>query len=306
MSDPRFERALAYLASGQTHAAIDMLAQLLGEDPEEPVYHAVLAAALLRQKRLAGAEYELAVAQGLDPNLPYVYYVRSQLLLLKRKPRQALESCDEALRLEPDFVDALLMQARLYLLTEQREEALDRLERAAVLAPDSLDVLVAFGDFHNARGNPERALEFARDALRIDAGSADANVLMGETMLALGDAAEADMHARYAVSQLPDDEGALRLLVNVRMRQNWFVGLWWRMNNRIVRLGTAQQGLVLILGFLVFQLAAQIFTDLDYPTTGAVLGYAWLGIVVYSWVGIPVYQRAVAKALSDFQFNPKF
>ena len=305
-NDPRFDRALGYLSSGQTDSAIDMLAELLGEAPEEPVYHAVLAACLLNQGRLAGADYELGVAQSLDPNLAYVYFVRSQLLFYQRKFKDALASCDEALRLDPEFVDALLMQARLFLLLDKPDDALNRLERAAFLSPNSVEVLVAFGDYHNAQGSNAEALTFARDAMRIDAGSDDANVLMGETLLALRDIAEADMHARYAVSQNPSNQAALRLLVNVRMRENWFNGLWWRFNNWISRFSTAQQGLVLILGFLLFQLSAQIVTDLGYPTAGSVLGYAWLGIVLYSWVALPIYERALQKTLSEFRFNPKF
>ena len=270
------------------------------------VYHTLLADCLLSQKRLIGAEYELNVAQGLDPNTPYVYLVRGRLQLLQGKFDPAISSVREALALDPEYVEALLLEAQLLQLKEQPEEALTKLKRAAALAPSELNVIVALGDYHLARGDAKQALELARDAMRSDAGSDDANVLMGQAYLAMGETHEADMHARYAISQNPDNSSALRLLVNVRMRENWFVGLWWRFNNSIQHLTNAQQGLVLILAFLLFQLAAQICRDLGFTILGNAMSYAWLLIVAYSWVGLPIYQRALKKMLSEFRFNPKF
>lgn len=304
--EPRFDRALTYLSHGQIDEGIELLLELLGEDPDESVYHALLADCLLGQKRLIAAEYEINVAQSLDPSDPYVYLVRSRLQLLQRKFDLALESTGQALQLDPEYVEALLLEAQLLQLKEQPDEALKKLNQAAALAPSDTDVIVALGDYYLARGDAKKALELARDAMRSDAGSDDANVLMGQAYLAMGESGEADMHARYAISQNPHNSSALRLLVNVRMSENWFVGLWWRFNNSIQHLTSSQQGLVLILAFLFFQLAAQISRDLGFKVLGDVISYTWILVAVYSWVALPIYQRALQKMLSEFRFNPKF
>ena len=46
--------------------AIDRLKELLGKDPNEPMYHGVLAMCLLLQLRLHAAEYEIKLALALD------------------------------------------------------------------------------------------------------------------------------------------------------------------------------------------------------------------------------------------------
>ena len=304
--DHRFERAKLYIDMGQTNQAVDLLAELLGDDPNEPIYHAVLASCLLDQKRLAGAEYELDVAQSLDPTLAVVYVVRSRLLLFQRKFDDALESCEQALQLNPEYVDALLVHSQLLRITEQRKPAFAQLQRAAALDPEDLDVVIAFGDYYNAYGDHQKALERAQEAMRINAGSADANVLMGETLLALGESAEADAHARYAVSQNPNNADALRLLVNVRMRENFFIGLWWRINSWATRLNSTSLGFVLIAAYVIFQLTSQITYDLGYETASRFLDFGWLALVLYSWLGIPIYTRALRKAVEEVQFNPKF
>ena len=73
MSDFRFEQAMDAWQRGQVQMAIDMLIELLGEDPDEAIYHAILADCLLDQKRLSGAEYEADLALSLDPNLAFSF-----------------------------------------------------------------------------------------------------------------------------------------------------------------------------------------------------------------------------------------
>ena len=304
--DYRVNLAFDTYGRGQYHESMDILRELLGDNPNDGELHALLAACLLQLKRLVGAEYEIGIALGQAPHLPLTHLVSAQVLFYKRKLDLALEACDEALRLNPELVRAHLLKASIFQVLEKRDEARASLVAAASMAPNSTAVLVAMGEFEQATGDRNAAMEFAMRALEVDAGSEEANILMGELKLAFGDPEEADYHAKFAITQNPASESALRLFVNIRMRKNKLLGLWWRINSWFSGLSTMGLATALITGYLVFNLGAQILRDTGYGLLGGLVGYGWLALVIYSWVGIPYYKRALAKELAQFQFNPKF
>ena len=304
--DPRFQLACQYHDLGRHAGAIDVLTELLGENPNEPVYHTLLASCLMAENRFVAAEYEIDIALSQDPNLPFVHEVRAQMLLLRNKMAEAIEACDESLRLDPEAATCHLIKARILRVLEKNDDALASLKQAAALQPDNIQVAIAFGDHYNSIGQYDKAVEHARDALRLKASHEGANVLMGETQLALGNTEEAEYHARFAISQDPNSRDALRLFANIKMRRNWFLGVWWRFNTWAATLGNLRAALVLISGFLGFNFLSEIADDLGYTGAAGFLSSAWLILVVYSWVGIPMYRKAIVKELQKFTFNPKF
>ena len=64
-----------------------------------------------------------------------------------------------------------------------------------------------------------------------------------------------------------------------------------------------KSALVLISGFLGFNLLAQIVLDLGYPNFASVVSYTWLLLVMYTWIGIPYYHRVLKQELEKFSFN---
>ena len=84
------------------------------------------------------------------------------------------------------------------------------------------------------------------------------------------------------------------------------MGIWWRFNMWAATLGNLRAALVLISGFLGFNILSEVADDLGYSGAATFLSSAWLILVVYSWVGIPMYHKAIAKELEKFTFNPKF
>ena len=306
MVDPRLELAIKYHDFGRAAAAIDVLTELLAENPEEAIYHALLASCLLAENRFVAAEYEIGIALGQDPNLPFVHEVRARFLFLQNKMGEAIEACDESLRLDPESATCHLIKAKIQRVLEKNDEALGSLREAAALEPDNIQVAIAYGEHYNSIGEYGKALEHARDALRLNAGDLGANVLMGETQLALGNTAEAEYHAKFAITQDPNSKDALHLFADIKMRRNWFMGIWWRFNMWAATLGNMRAALVLISGFLGFNILSEIADDLGYAGAATFLSSAWLILVVYSWVGIPMYHKAIAKELEKFTFNPKF
>jgi tetratricopeptide (TPR) repeat protein len=305
-ADYRFDNACRYYDAGQIPAAIDTLTELLSEQPNEALYHGLLASCLLQQQRVVAAEFEIGIALGLDPDLPFLHQVLARVLILNRKLDDALDACNAALLLDPESAGSHLLKVEILTLQERHDDARIELDRAAGLDADNMAVAIAYGDYHNNLGEHEAALGHAANALHRNPASGAANVLMGETQLALGHTDDADYHAKFAIVQDPGSVAALRLFANIRMRNNRFVGIWWRFNSWLATLGNMKSALVLIGGFLAFNLLSEITADLGYATTSSVLTYAWLIIVLYSWIGLPMYHKAMARELSSFSFNRKF
>lgn len=304
--DYRYEQALRHLANGQTQQAIDQLVELLAEHPDEAVFHGLLASCLLSQKRMVAARHELDIAFSLEPESAFLQQIRAEQLMLDRKLDDAIEACDEALRLEPESADCHLLKSRIYELLDRPGDAKASIDRAAALDPDAIEIAIAYGDYFNARGDHKTAHEHALAALQANASSDTANLLMGETLLALGDTEQAEYHAKFALIQNPESRAALVLFANIRMRKNPLIGLWWRFNSWLSTLGNLKGALVLILGYLTFNLLAIAAGDLGYATAESALTYGWLILVAYSWFGLPVYYRALKKELESFRFNPNF
>jgi len=302
----KIEIAERYASRGQFNSAIETIKQVLADDPNDALPHGLLAKYLISILRLHGARYELQVALGLDPMLPFLHVLKARIELLENNPKKAIESCEQAMRLEPHYVEALLLKSDLLLQLEQTEEALKCIEEAANIEPDNVNVTTAFGEYYFDLGQNSKAFSYAHSALNNAPEDENANILMGCIRLKQGDIEEAEYHAKFVILNNPDSRAALNLFANIKIRHNIFLGMWWKFNNWAAKLSNIKMGLVLIIGFLTFNLVSQILYDLGYKGTSTVVSYTWLALVLYSWVGIPMYYKALKKELNKFQFNENF
>src|SRR5690606_14608859 len=99
----KMDSAWRYYSSGLYDQAIDVLKEVLAENPNDALAHGLLAANLLEKRRIHAAEYELKIALQLDPVQPFLFLLQARLYILRNKPNLALASCDEALSISPDF-----------------------------------------------------------------------------------------------------------------------------------------------------------------------------------------------------------
>lgn len=302
----RLERAWSYYQLNQTGAAIALLKELLGEDPNQAEYHGLLAACLLEERRIHAAEYEISVALKLNPEMPFLYLIMSGILIGKNQFNKALDLCNKALSLMPDFVDAHLRKSHIQLLMNRYEDAKNSIREAAAINPDSINVTLAFANFYLTMGENKQAEIYILEALHQDPQNEKANIGMGKIQLARGNIAEAEYHAKFVILNNPHSEEGLALFANIKARSNWFLGLWWKINNKLANTTQLKQVTYLICGYLFFNLFSQILEDLGYPVSSKLVGYAWLGLVVYSWVGMPIYIKMLKKELDKFQFNRNF
>lgn len=306
MFDQKLQTAWQLYTQGAYDRSVQVLKEILSEQPEIAFAHTVLAANLIRQKRLHAAEYELSLSLKINPSLSFTHYIFAQLLLFKNKPHRALTQCDEAIALDVENHHVLLLKSEIYQQLGDRDKALSAIKDAAKIAPDSDAVCIAFGEYYLSVGNNSDARTYALQALRMHAQSADANLLKGKVDLALGDTESAAQHAKFVIMQDPKNESALRLLADIKMRDSLFLGLWWRLSAKISTLSLMTSAMMLICAYLSFNFAAQVLRDLGYLTTATIVSVVWIAIAVYSWLCLPLYYRVVKRELAQFKFKPDF
>lgn len=305
-SDYRYDLAVSYLRNGQINAAIEKTKSLLSEDPNIAGYHGLLASCLLSQGRVVAAEYELGVALSLNPNECFYIYLQAKIELFKNNFHKCIELCDESLGMDSIQVDSHLLKSHVLSLLDKAPLALNSIRDAASVDPESILVMIAFGEYFQKNGEWFEAVQYASFALEMDAGNESANILMGELRLAEGDIAEAEYHAKFAISQNPNSEMALKLFCDIKMKNSFFMGLWWKFNSRISSMGNVKGSVILISMYLVFQFLSLILGDLGYTSGASLVSSGWLVFVIYSWIGIPIYHRKLKQELRQFRFNSEY
>lgn len=304
--DRRLERAAELLGRGLVDTSIDLLRELLADDPAHAQAHAFLALALVAARRLHAAEYEAEQAIGLEPEDDIGHFAMSQVRVGQKRLDEAERHLEVARTLDPDDED---YARALAILHEQRGnlvEAQQLYEEALALAPEDVATLAAYGDFHLQRGNVAEAERLALEALELEPGHPGATVLMGSVHLGRGDVEAARDHALWALQSDANDRGALHLLTGVKAKENPFLGVWWRYSVWIETLGDTATIAVLVGAFFLTSLATLVCTDLDLPGVASAIRNVWLAVVVYSWVGPAWFQRALARELDAVRLRDDF
>ncbi len=301
-----YDRAWSCYKRGQINQAIELIKQVLAENPTDAASHGLLALCLLQERRIYAAEYEIQLALNENTEEPFFYIVLAQIHILKNKPNKALDFCDEALRLNPENIEALLLKADIFSLLENDKETLRNINEAAKIEPNHLEIKLAYGNYYLNKGKLDKAFVYAQDAIRQNPQSVDCNILMGKLKLKEGDIKEALNLAKYAIIQNPDSEQALKLFSDIKTRENWFLGLWWRFNSKMSTLSGTKASIVLISMFLFFNLLAQVLEDLGFVSLAKIFTYGWLILVLYSWIGLPLYKKKLNEELSKFRFNDDY
>jgi predicted Zn-dependent protease len=305
-NDYKYEQVWRHVSHGQLPSAIELLKELLANEPNSAMYHGTLAYCLLQQMRIHAAEYELKIALQLEPNEPFLHSIYARIYFLQNKVRQALAACDQALQLDPENADVFELKSDILLANKKFKEGFFYLQKMAALNPDSIKTVYSFAMYYFHIGDNAKAMEFTLAALAMDAQHQETNVLMGRLQLIQGNIAEAEYHARLSIMLNPSSREALALFADVKARKNIFLGLWWKFNAKVSRMKPLHQVGVLIFGYVFFSLLSNIVYDLGFVKSSDVIDYAWLAIVIYSWVAIPIYQRMLTKELEQFSFRPNY
>lgn len=268
--------------------------------------HALLALALLSQKRVHAAEYEAREALRLEPDLLTGLQVLASVAMLRSRLKEAEEHTTRLLELAPEEPALWRLLAQLRDLQGRPKDRHEALLHALSLNAADPDTLVDLGEEALERGNVMEAERRAREALALTPEHPDGLVLMGRVLLWQGHLSAAHEHAVWALRQNATNGAALRLLVGIKARRSWWMGLWWRFNTWMEMLGPTRSTLVLLVAYVLSRVATLGAEDLGSPEGARAVQWVWLALVVYSWVAPGLFQRMLRKELTEVRLKAGF
>jgi len=300
------EQARLHIQYGHIDGAIDVLRDLLSNAPDFAEAHAYLAICLLKKRRGYAATQEAFIALTLEPESSLALYALALSQFAQRQFREAELYIQRLLEIDPNDARYYRLLADLYTATEHKTKVLPLLEKALVLDPEDPDTQSKLSDYYLAVNNLGRAEYHALQALQIAPEHADALISMGQVLLQKGDITNAREHAIWALRIEPGNTSALYLLTAIKTRSNPFLGLWWRYNTWIRRIGMTRSILVLLASFLCYRIAFMTLTDIDRKDLAAVVNIFWMAIVIYSFIGPTIFEKALRKELADVKLTKNY
>ncbi|HEY2707001.1 MAG TPA: tetratricopeptide repeat protein [Caulobacteraceae bacterium] len=280
-ADALVRQALAFRNAGADGKAIELLKQALAAQPDHLTAQIQLGATYIDQNKVAPALEVLTAASQQAPNSEIVRRLTALCWLSKSVLPKAREEAEEAVRLDPADGISHTILGRVMLRQQLWRDAEAELRKGAELAPSITYGLIHFGYFLLSRpGRLTEAAEVAEAAGRVAPDEFGVLLLRGDVALKLGRSEEAKDFALWALSQRATSREAIRLLVSVKARQSWWLGLWWRLNSSI------WLRLALVAVFIPFGL--------------------WLVPAVYMIAGRVIFQRMIEHELRTVKLKPGF
>lgn len=285
---------------------IELLKEALSISPDNGFLHSYLSFGLIKVKRQHAATHEAQIGLELAPQSPYAHFMWGNILKMKQKYKQALEFFATAISMEPEN-DMYHMAYGLTLVALGKNKlAEESLIKALELAPDDPDVLTAYADLLYEENNVNGAEDYYNEALNIEPQHIDALVGKGNVSLRKGDVEEAREHVLWALQQDPNDTSALHLLTSIKFRSNPVMGLWWRLNTWLVAGSQSRTILLLLGGYLLFNIASILLKDAGRVSLGNMVSYFWFGLVIYTWIGPTWFKKNLKAELKSVSLNNNF
>jgi tetratricopeptide (TPR) repeat protein len=183
---------------------------------------------------------------------------------------------------------------------------LQALEKALELDPADPRTLTSLGRRYLDRGHLDRAETLAREALEVAPEHQEALVLMGHVLLRRGRVEEAREHAVWALQGNPRNRGALHLIVSVKARTNWFLGLWWRYAVRLGTLGRIGAVLVVLAAMYLGSMVVGAIALWGYTTLAAALSFLWPCFLFHALFSKVIFDRMLRRELAQLRLRRSF
>ncbi len=150
------KRADAYLEEGKHAEAIIEFKNMLQVDPNLADAHHGLAKALIGEKKIRQAYWELQETVRLDPGNLDARLEYGQFLLFGKESEieNALTQAEEVLAAEPERSSAWVLKARALQALQRDDEAGEAFARAVEVAPEEGAPLLLLANYHRRRDEP--------------------------------------------------------------------------------------------------------------------------------------------------------
>ncbi|MGV3523710.1 MAG: tetratricopeptide repeat protein [Candidatus Sericytochromatia bacterium] len=283
-----FERIQLLIDQARYGLAQQDLEQVLGESPDDPLAHALLAHCLLEQAQLRPALMHAQTAVGLAPDVAFCHYMLALVQQELGHYKAARTSILQALALEPEDPDYLARLGLLYLVESRWQEALQAAEQALSFYPEHIDslnlrsmALVKLGQAGAAVTNLEHALLHEPDNARVHANR-------GWTLLHQGEHEQAMAAFREALRLEPGLEWSREGMLEALKSRYLLYRLFQRYHFWMGRFGRTQQFAFLIALLLGVRLVLALASQVSGVLAAGLLAL-YFGFVALSWLADPLF-----------------
>lgn len=303
MSPPDLDRGIRManelLDRGLHQQAVELLREVLSLDPDHPIAHASMAVALIKQRRLSAADHEIRRALTCDPDSYAVQDAAARVRLAQGRLDDAQSHLTWMLDSRPGDAASLTLLGRLRRRQNRPHDARTVFEEVLTHDDRSVVARVQLAEIALDADDVARATALATEAIRLGPDDPDARVLSGRLFLRRG--AVDDAH-RQAVVALRGDirhEGALSLLVAVKVRQAPGWGWWWQLHAWLAGDAGSRRIMVLLSTYLGYRILWLLFGGLDKPVVQSFGELIWVACVSYSVVAPIRFRRALDAELGQ-------
>lgn len=174
------------------HAAIEKYRLATLEDPNSPMLHSLLAAALLYDGQIDAAEKSITRAIGLDTASQSSHVQHTLGLYLHARSDDGVgERYERAIALNPNNVEALADYGMFLWTKAEIAGAREHLERALIGDPNSLVRYEQLGNFYGISGFVAEAADLAKKVEETFKGNAEAFLVIARIQELIGNLDEA-------------------------------------------------------------------------------------------------------------------
>jgi len=156
----------SYLRRGNLSSAINIMEDLLNEDPNNRSVCLSLALLKMRQNSFAEAGELLTKLKVQEPNSLPVTVARIELYIRQDKSADAISLCDEMINKSND-ASAYILRARTYVLLGQADKAEEDFKHATVIEPNNAEAWTAKSDFYRTTAKLDTALADIQKAMSL-------------------------------------------------------------------------------------------------------------------------------------------
>jgi tetratricopeptide (TPR) repeat protein len=161
----RFELQ-GHLVMGEIDTSVQILQNLLRDDPKNREYILMLASLKTRQGRFEEAESMLNQLNRDEPDSMPVAVQLINLKIEQGKNDQAVALCDQLVEKNKNAA-AWLIRAQTRIRLGLFEDAQKDINQVIAMAPDSVEGWIAKSDLHNRKGQLDDAVQAARQAMSL-------------------------------------------------------------------------------------------------------------------------------------------
>jgi len=154
----------SYLRRGEWGSAIDILENLLANDPNNQSICLSLALLYMRQDKFAEAGELLDKLKIQDPNSLQVAVAQVELNVRQGKSAEAIALCDELIN-NLNNASVYIFRARTFVSIGEPNEAKEDFDHAITIEPNNVETWVARSDFYRSIGQPDKAIADIQQAL---------------------------------------------------------------------------------------------------------------------------------------------